>query len=225
MSWQVREVARRAGIDHRPDPADAVRLADEGQPAAHRMRRSPGGPRRRRSRWTVPGRARSPGTGPISRSRTGGSSAATVSRGRTWLHGGGRGGGGWRARTGTGFGRRGGGERIHDGEHEWHGPHGGTPGNAAHSWRTAGQSQLWRSGEAGVAARGVRRGSRTLRRWLAGVATSRGGASSRCGAGWNAAASRIHCPTTRAVMHYSRRHERHAPAADTGAHVRYTCPS
>ena len=64
------------------------------------------------------------------------------------------------------------------------------PGNAARSRRTAGQSQLWRSGEAGVAARGVRRGSRTLRRWLAGVATSRGGASSRCGAGWSAAASR-----------------------------------
>ena len=189
MSWQRANVTRRAGIDHRPDPADAVRLADEGQPATHRMRGlladldvddhvgsfqgahdlpEPG-------RLLVPEPQEERGDG--------------VTRPDA-VHGSRRGGGGGGIGIRTGFGRRGGGERIHDGEHEWHGPHGGTPGNAARSRRTAGQSQLWRSGEAGVAARGVRRGSRTLRRWLAGVAASRGGASSRSGAGWSAAASR-----------------------------------
>ena len=226
MSWQVREVARRAGIDHRPDPADAVRLADEGQPAAHRMRRVLAdldvddhvGPFQRAHDLPEPGRFLVARTGGRARRPCRAAGRGAGRRARRRRRGGGRDrdrlrtARRWRANT-----RR----RTRVAWPSWRNSLGTPPthggrrvnlscgGRAKPAWRLAGSG-----GEAGRSDGGLR----GLRRREAGrrAVAGRVGVQPRHG---------IHCPTSRAVMHYSRRHERHAPAADTGAHVRYTCPS
>ena len=179
MSWQVRQVARRAGIDDRPDPADAVRLADEGQPAAHRMRRRLAdldvddhvGPFQRAHDLAEPGRLLLPNRGRARRPcRAAGRGAGRRARRRRW-----RGG---RDRDRLRTARR---RRAHTRRRTR---------VAWPSWRNSLERRPLRAdgGSISVVAVGrsrrggsreVRRGSRTLRRWLAGVAASRGGASSR----------------------------------------------